>query len=133
MDAPANWPSNAASSAPPRSAGGRIRRWWLSRHPVTDTWSLSQHNIYILPTKGGWVFGLTLLVMLVSAINYQLNLGYVLTFLLAGSGIVSMHVTHSTLRGSPCGSSRWRRCSRAMRPGWKRCCRAAAAPATASG
>ena len=30
----------------------------------------------------------------VASINYQLNLGYVLTFLLAGSGVVSMHVTH---------------------------------------
>jgi len=41
----------------------------------------------------------TLLVMLVSSINYQLNLGYVLTFLLAGSGLVSIHLTHGTLRG----------------------------------
>ena len=31
--------------------------------------------------------------------NYQLNLGFVLTFLLAGSGLVSMHLTHGTLRG----------------------------------
>jgi len=28
-----------------------------------------------------------------------LNLGYVLTFLLAGAGFVSMHLTHNTLRG----------------------------------
>lgn len=77
----------------------RLRRWWLARHPVTDTWSLSQHNIYILPTRGGWAFGVTLLAMLVSAINYQLNLGYVLTFLLAGCGLVSIHLTHGTLRG----------------------------------
>ena len=37
--------------------------------------------------------------MLVASINYQLNLGYVLTFLLAGAGVVSMHLTHNTLRG----------------------------------
>ncbi len=37
--------------------------------------------------------------LLLASINYQLNLGYVLTFLLAGSGIVSMHITHGTLRG----------------------------------
>ena len=37
--------------------------------------------------------------LLLASINYQLNLGYVLTFLLAGSGIVSMHLTHATLRG----------------------------------
>jgi uncharacterized protein (DUF58 family) len=77
----------------------RLRHWWLARHPATDTWTLNQRNIYILPTKGGLAFGLTLLVMLVSSINYQLNLGYVLTFLLAGSGLVSIHMTHGTLRG----------------------------------
>jgi uncharacterized protein (DUF58 family) len=40
-----------------------------------------------------------LTVMLLASINYQLSLGYVLTFLLAGAGFVSMHLTHNTLRG----------------------------------
>ncbi|MBK9362478.1 MAG: hypothetical protein IPM99_15800 [Rubrivivax sp.] len=44
------------------------------------------------------MFAPTLLVLLLASINYQLNLGYLLTFLLAGSGLVSMHVTHNTLR-----------------------------------
>jgi uncharacterized protein (DUF58 family) len=81
------------------AAGARIRQWWLARHPVSDTWTLDQRNIYILPTRGGWAFGLTLVVMLLASVNYQLNLGYVLTFLLAGSGLVSIHQTHGTLRG----------------------------------
>jgi uncharacterized protein (DUF58 family) len=77
----------------------RVRAWWQARHPRTDTWTLTQRNIYILPTRAGFVFTLVLLVMLLAAINYQLNLGYVLTFLLAGAGFVSMHMTHNTLRG----------------------------------
>ena len=77
----------------------RLRAWWQSRHPRTDTWTLTQHNIYIVPTSAGFVFAAVLLVMLVAAINYQLSLGYVLTFLLAGAGFVSMHLTHNTLRG----------------------------------
>ncbi len=77
----------------------QIRRWWQSRMPRADHWTLTQRNIYILPTKAGLAFALTLLVMLLASINYQLNLGYVLTFLLAGSGVVSMHLTHATLRG----------------------------------
>ncbi len=77
----------------------RIRQWWLARLPLTDSWTLTQNNVYILPTKAGVVFAGTLLVMLLASINYQLNLGYVLTFLLAGSGIVSMHITHGSLRG----------------------------------
>jgi len=77
----------------------RVRRWWVARHPRTDTWVLTQRNIYIVPTRAGFVFAAVLMVMLLAAINYQLNLGYVLTFLLAGAGFVSMHLTHNTLRG----------------------------------
>ncbi|MFO1270332.1 MAG: DUF58 domain-containing protein [Rubrivivax sp.] len=73
--------------------------WLAKRLRASDTTRLAQHNIYILPTKAGLAFALTLLLMLVAAINYQLNLGYVLTFLLAGAGGVSMHLTHGTLRG----------------------------------
>ena len=77
----------------------RVQRWWLQRLPLTDSWTLSQRNIYIVPTKAGLVFSLTLLLMLLASINYQLNLGYALVFLLAGAGLVSMHLTHGTLRG----------------------------------
>lgn len=77
----------------------RWRAWWDARHPRRDTQELTQRNVYILPTRAGWVFALTLVVLLVASINYQLSLGYILTFLLAGSAVVAMHVTHSTLRG----------------------------------
>ena len=77
----------------------RFRQWWQARLPLSDTTTLTQRNVYILPTRPGWMMGLTLLVLLVGSINYQLNLGYLLTFLLAGSAIVGMHVCHATLRG----------------------------------
>jgi uncharacterized protein (DUF58 family) len=77
----------------------RFRAWWQGRLPRSDTLVLTQRNIYILPTRAGLMFAATLVVLLLASINYQLNLGYVLTFLLAGSGLVSMHVTHNTLRG----------------------------------
>ncbi len=76
----------------------RIRNWFQNRLPRSDSWTLSQRNLYILPTKAGWAFGVTLLVMLLAAINYQLNLGYALTFLLSGAALVSMHQTHGNLR-----------------------------------
>ncbi len=76
-----------------------FRRWLAQRLPASDVWPLTQRNIYIVPTLAGLVFALTLLVMLVASINYQLNLGYLLTFLLAGSALVSMHLTHAGLRG----------------------------------
>jgi uncharacterized protein (DUF58 family) len=86
-------------SNPVSAVRQRFRAWWQARLPRTDTLLLTQRNIYILPTRAGLMFGVTLIVLLIASINYQLSLGYVLTFLLAGSGAVSMHVTHNTLRG----------------------------------
>ncbi|MBC7481338.1 MAG: DUF58 domain-containing protein, partial [Rhizobacter sp.] len=77
----------------------RFQRWLGTRLAPTDTLLLTQRNVYILPTRAGFMFGAALLVLLLASVNYQLNLGYVLTFLLAGSGVVSMHLTHATLRG----------------------------------
>ncbi|MGH8821536.1 MAG: DUF58 domain-containing protein, partial [Rhodoferax sp.] len=77
----------------------RVHSWWQSRLPLTDTFTLTQRNVYILPTRAGFMLGATLALLLVASINYQLNLGYLLTFLLAGSAVVGMHVCHGTLRG----------------------------------
>ncbi len=77
----------------------RFRAWWQARLPLADTLTLTQRNVYILPTRPGFMLAATLLVLLVGSINYQLNLGYLLTFLLAGSAAVGMHVCHATLRG----------------------------------
>jgi uncharacterized protein (DUF58 family) len=91
--------SAAAALPPVYAVRKRVRAWLTARLPRTDTQLLTQGNIYILPTRAGWMFALTLLVLLLASVNYQLNLGYILTFLLAGSGVVSMHITHGTLRG----------------------------------
>jgi uncharacterized protein (DUF58 family) len=85
--------------SPLRVLRQRLRRWFLDRLPRSDTLTLTQRNVYILPTRAGWMLGLTLLVLLVGSINYQLNLGYLLTFLLAGCAVVGMHVCHGNLRG----------------------------------
>lgn len=51
---------------------------------------VTPRNIYILPTRYGLLFGLLLLVLLLIAVNYTNNPAFLLTFLLAGVGIVSM-------------------------------------------
>jgi uncharacterized protein (DUF58 family) len=89
----------SSATSPAAFLRARFNAWMHSRQPRSDTLLLTQRNVYILPARAGWMFGLTLVVLLLASINYQLNLGYVLTFLLAGSGIVSMHLTHATLRG----------------------------------
>jgi len=77
----------------------RFQNWFESRLPLSDNVTLTQRTVYILPTRPGLMLFLTLAVLLVASINYQLNLGYLLTFLLAGTALVGMHVCHGTLRG----------------------------------
>ncbi|MGB4116332.1 MAG: DUF58 domain-containing protein [Polaromonas sp.] len=77
----------------------RFRQWFENRLPLTDHVTLTQRTVYILPTRPGLMLGVTLLTLLVASINFQLNLGYLLTFLLAGSALIGMHVCHGTLRG----------------------------------
>jgi uncharacterized protein (DUF58 family) len=84
---------------PVQGARERVRRYWIDRLPRSDATLLTQRNVYILPTRPGFMLAATLLVLLVASINYQLNLGYLLTFLLAGSALVGMHLCHGTLRG----------------------------------
>ena len=77
----------------------RFQQWFEARLPLTDSMLLNQRNVYILPTKAGWMMVVTLLVLLIGSINYQLNLGYLLTFLIGGSVLVGMHIGHANLRG----------------------------------
>ncbi len=65
---------------------------WASRRQRYDsgTVTLTQRSIYILPTRQGFAFAFVLVLMLLGDINYNLSLGYVLTFLLATMGGMSM-------------------------------------------
>jgi uncharacterized protein (DUF58 family) len=60
---------------------------------------LDRRRVYILPTRAGLLFGLALVTMLLTAMNYQLALGYALTFLLASVGLVAMVHTWRNLAG----------------------------------
>jgi uncharacterized protein (DUF58 family) len=89
----------AIISNPVTALRRRFRSWFLNRLSFTDHVELTQRTVYILPTRPGLMLGITVLTLLVASINYQLNLGYLLTFLLAGSAVTGMHVCHGTLRG----------------------------------
>jgi uncharacterized protein (DUF58 family) len=67
------------------------------REPEPGTIFLRQNRVYILPTRPGLAFGLALAVMLVGSINYNLSLGYILTFLLASMGMVAILHTFRNL------------------------------------
>lgn len=66
-------------------------KWVSRRHrPEKGRIVLTQRRVYVLPTRHGISFAVALLLMLVGSINYNLSLGYILTFLLAGMAIVSI-------------------------------------------
>lgn len=70
------------------------------RHrPVVGDFRLDRHIIYILPSRAGLVFAGALATMLLAAINYSLQLGYLLTFLLFSIALVSMLHTWRNLAG----------------------------------
>lgn len=76
-----------------------LQRWVLARVAATDSHTLTPRRIYMLPSRAGWVFAVALLVLLVTSINYQLNLGYILTFVLGSAGMASAWVAQRTLQG----------------------------------
>ncbi len=67
-----------------------FRNWAFRRTVETGTVVLNQRRIYILPTRQGLGFAGVLVLMLLGDINYNLSLGYALTFLLATAGGMSM-------------------------------------------
>lgn len=58
---------------------------------------LDRRRVYILPTRAGLVFAAAMIVLLVGSINYLLQLGFLLTFLVTSMAIVGMHQTHRNL------------------------------------
>ena len=59
-------PHWAALLHPATAARARFRRWLESRIARTDTLLLTQRNVYILPTRAGLMFCITLLVLLLA-------------------------------------------------------------------
>jgi len=67
--------------------------------PFDGTVTLTRDRVYIVPTKAGLIFGLLLLALLIGSINYEKNLGFILTFLLAGVGNIVLLSTWRNIAG----------------------------------
>ncbi len=96
---PAALPLPVTEPPPLWQLRSRWRHWWESRLVPADVVTLVQNRIYVLPSRPGLMLVATLAVLLATSINYQLNLGYLLTFMLAGCAAVGLYAGHSTLRG----------------------------------
>ncbi|HEV7855470.1 MAG TPA: hypothetical protein VGO72_00795, partial [Herminiimonas sp.] len=85
-----------------RNAATTFRQWtgrWLFKLRDAEQGEvfLNQRRVFILPTRAGLTFCVMLIVLFLSAINYNLSLGFALTFLLGGCAIIDMHLTHRNL------------------------------------
>ncbi len=82
------------------AADRRVKRWAKNRQGIdARVTTLLPRRVYILPTGVGIVFGIMTFAMLLGAMNYNNNLSFGLTFLLAGLGFVSMHSCQRNLVG----------------------------------
>jgi len=76
-----------------------FRRWLERRTQRRSEYLLTQKNIYIFPSKQGFFFLLMLLVMLITAINYQSSLIYLFVFMLGGVFAVSIWLCFFNMQG----------------------------------
>ena len=79
--------------------GRRFQSWVNRRIPPARSVTLDQKRIFIFPSRIGLFYSLCLFLMLLTAINYQNNMSYALTFLLATLFVVAVLHTYANLSG----------------------------------
>lgn len=77
----------------------RWQRWLDRRIPASEKIELSQKSIFIVPSQVGFAFSLLLILLLVTAINYQNSLIYGLTFWLFSVAMSAMLFSYRNLSG----------------------------------
>jgi len=95
------WPSPSGALAPLGNAIRRRAGSWARRRQGQDAavTRLSARRTYILPTGVGAIYALMTFAMLLGSMNYNNNLSFMLTFLLAALGFVAMHQCQRNLVG----------------------------------
>jgi uncharacterized protein (DUF58 family) len=92
-----------ADVAPAPDLPARLRSAWRRRTTAGDALHadgevvLGQRRVYILPTGAGVGFAALLLALLIGSINYDLGLGFGLTFVAAACAMVDMVATWRNL------------------------------------
>lgn len=103
-----NSSSNSSSTSPSlrysrersaqRSLEDRFADWVTRHHRVArQEIHIDRRRIYILPTAYGYCYALSLLLMLIGALNYNNSMAFLFTFLLVGLGANAMWDTHRNL------------------------------------
>lgn len=87
------------------AAARQLKSWgadWSRRRQGVDARAviLKRRRVYILPTRFGAIYACVVFAMLLGSLNYGASLGFALTFLLGGLGVVIMHHCHNNLLGT---------------------------------
>ena len=75
-------------------------RWetWVRKRSLPGSQQvIDTRNLYILPTAFGWAYGVLVVMLLIGGINYQNNMIFLLTFMLALIGMVSACEAHGNI------------------------------------
>jgi hypothetical protein len=73
---------------------------WMQKRIAVGAHTLGKRSVFILPTRQGIYLAFFLLAMLLACINYNLSLGYMLTFFVFSVALGAMHRTHQNLLGT---------------------------------
>jgi uncharacterized protein (DUF58 family) len=75
----------------------RLERFVHGEGPQTTPITLDRHRIFILPTREGVLFAGVIGIVLIGATNYHNSMGFLLSFLLTGLGLVSILHTYRNM------------------------------------
>ena len=78
-----------APGTPPLPYAASLDRFIKRRYAQSGEKRLGRKRIFILPTYFGFIFSITILVMLIGALNYNNNPAFMFTFLLVGVGLIT--------------------------------------------
>ena len=90
---------DTAAKKTSRSQNKRFNAWLARRIPPGQRITLSQANVFIFPTRAGFMFGGLLFILVLGAINYQNSLVYGVAFLLASMFTITILYTFRNLSG----------------------------------
>lgn len=64
---------------------------------MTNSYTTNRRQLYILPTKAGWIFTLLVFLLFLASVKFSHQATFLLTFLLCGFGIISSFHTQKNI------------------------------------
>ena len=66
---------------------------------MANSYTTNRRQLYILPTKAGWIFAILVFILFLASIKFSHQATFLLTFLLCGFGIISSLHTQKNING----------------------------------